>query len=510
MPHSTPMLRSVALLTTAQMAEADRRTIAAGMPGIDLMERAGEAVARAVLHTKGVSGRPVHVFCGPGNNGGDGLIAARILRDHGLPTRVGLLQERPTLAGDAARAADRFGGPFETLAELDVPHGTIIVDALFGAGLSRPLDGGAAEAVARINRSGATVIAVDVPSGVDGNRGAVLGTAVQAHTTVTFFTRKPGHLLWPGRSLCGDILVADIGISEAVLADINPRTFAAEPPLWRSDFPQPRRGGHKYDRGHALILSGDLTHTGAARMSARAALRTGAGLVTVLSPASALAVNAAHLTAIMLTRVDDAAQLVEVLADPRKNALVLGPAMGVGNKTRELVIAALATPGSNRRFVLDADALTSFADMLPGLCAAIKTAPGTITLTPHEGEFGRLFASDPAIASADSKLARAQIAARMSGAIVLLKGPDTVIAHPDGRIAIQSEAPADLATAGSGDVLSGIIAGLAAQGMPPFFTEACAIFLHASAAAVVGRGLIAEDLPEMLPKILSEIAATPS
>jgi ADP-dependent NAD(P)H-hydrate dehydratase / NAD(P)H-hydrate epimerase len=506
MPHSPPMLRSVALLTTAQMAEADRRTIAAGTPGIDLMERAGAAVARAVLHIKGVSSRPVRVFCGPGNNGGDGLIAARILRDHGLPMRVGLLQERPSLSGDAARAADRFAGPLETLPALDLPQGTIIVDALFGAGLSRPLDGEAAAAVARINRSGASVVAVDVPSGVDGNRGAVLGAAVQAQTTVTFFTRKPGHLLWPGRSLCGDIVVADIGISEAVLADINPRTFAAEPPLWRCEFPQPRRGGHKYDRGHALILSGDLTHTGAARLSARAALRTGAGLVTLLSPARALAVNAAHLTAIMLTRIDDAAQLVEVLTDARKNALVLGPAMGVGKRTRELVLAALATTSRNRRFVLDADALTSFADALPSLCTAIKTASGSVTLTPHEGEFGRLFATSSALSSADSKLARARIAAGVAGAIILLKGPDTVIAHPDGRAAIQSDAPADLATAGSGDVLSGIIAGLAAQAMPPFLAEACATFLHARAAAAFGRGLVAEDLPEMLPKVLREIA----
>jgi len=501
------MPMSVALLSTAEMAEADRRTIAAGTPGIDLMERAGEAVAAAALQATAGDLRPVRVFCGPGNNGGDGLIAARILREHGLPVKVGLLQPVSGLSGDAARAADRFAGPFASLSELDLQNGTVIVDALFGAGLARPLDGEAAAAVERINRSGATVIAVDVPSGVEGNSGAVLGSAVQAHTTITFFRRKPGHLLWPGRDLCGSLRVADIGISEAVLADINPRTFAAEPPLWGAALPRPRRSGHKYDRGHAVVLSGDLTHTGAARLSARAALRTGAGLVTVLSPAGALVVNAAHLTAIMLMRVDNAAELRKVLTDHRKNALVLGPAMGVGSQTRDLVTAALAAPGANRRFVLDADALTSFVDMLPNLCQAICEAAGTVTMTPHEGEFGRLFGADQSIAAAPSKLARARIAAARNGAIVVLKGPDTVIAHPDGRAAIQSDAPADLATAGSGDVLSGIIAGLAAQAMPAFYAEACATFLHARAAAAFGPGLIAEDLPEMLPKVLSELAA---
>jgi ADP-dependent NAD(P)H-hydrate dehydratase / NAD(P)H-hydrate epimerase len=503
MPNSMPM--SVALLSTAEMAEADRRTIAAGTPGIDLMESAGAAVARAVLSLTGGSRRPVRVFCGPGNNGGDGLVAARILRDHGLPIEVGLLQPLPVFSGDAGCAANRFGGPFGTLRELDVQPATIVVDALFGAGLSRSLAGEAAAAVDRINHSGAAVIAVDIPSGVEGNSGAVLGTAVRAHTTITFFKRKPGHLLWPGRGLCGTIVVADIGISETVLTDINPSTFAAEPPLWCGEFPRPHPGGHKYDRGHALVLSGDLTHTGAARLSARAALRTGAGLVTLLSPANALAVNAAHLTAIMLMRVDDSAQLAAILADHRKNVLVLGPAMGVGRATRDTVIAALANPAANRRFVLDADALTSFADAPSSLCEAIRKAATTVTLTPHEGEFNRLFGADAAISSAPSKLSRARNAAAISGAIVVLKGPDTVIAHPDGRAAIQTDAPADLATAGSGDVLSGIIAGLAAQAMPAFLAEACATLLHARAAACFGPGLIAEDLPEMLPKVLAAI-----
>jgi hydroxyethylthiazole kinase-like uncharacterized protein yjeF len=491
---------AAALLTTSEMAQADRLTIAAGTLGIELMERAGEAVARIVCQAA-APGQRISVFCGPGNNGGDGLIAARRLRDRGFLVDVGLLQ--PRLSGDAAIAANRFGGPFSSLAEVDLPAGTIIIDALFGAGLSRPLDGMAGAAVAAINISRAPVIAVDIPSGIDGNTGAVLGVAVKADTTVTFFRRKPGHLLWPGRNLCGNIVVADIGIAEDVLITIVPRAFAAEPALWRSEFRRPDRSGHKYDRGHAVVLSGGITHTGAARLAARAALRAGAGLVTLLSPAASLAVNAAHLTAIMLTRVDDAAELTAVLADQRKNAAVIGPALGVGADTRDLVAAALRAPGRNRRIVLDADALTSFAGSLPQLCHLIKSAPGSVVMTPHEGEFSRLFEAESAIIGAPSKLARARIAAATSGATVVLKGPDTVIAHPDGRAAVQLDAPPDLATAGSGDVLSGIIAGLAAQGMPPFQTEACATFLHARAAETFGPGLIAEDLPEMLPRVIA-------
>jgi hydroxyethylthiazole kinase-like uncharacterized protein yjeF len=500
MPDFVPALPTAAvLLTTAEMAEADRRTIVAGTPGIQLMENAGAAVADVVLGLA-QGRRRVNIFCGPGNNGGDGLVAARLLRDHGMEARVGLLQAR-RFKGDAALAADRFGGPYVTLSELAPKAGELVVDALFGAGLARPLEGAAAAAVEAINRSQAVVVAVDIPSGVEGNTGAVLGVAVNANVTVTFFRRKPGHLLAPGRFQCGEISVADIGIKDDVLAELRPQVFAAEPALWQSLLPHPNPAGHKYDRGHVLVLSGDLNHTGAARLAARAALRSGAGLVSVGSPAAALMVNAAHLTAIMLVQADNPAELAEVLSDPRKNAVVIGPALGVGSRTRAMVETALRAAGPQRRFVLDADALTSFAGLSSNFAELIQAAPGPVTLTPHEGEFARLFE----ISASPSKLARAGVAAAACRATIVLKGPDTVIAHPDGRAAIQSAAPPDLATAGSGDVLSGVIAGFNAQGMPPFEAAAGATYVHAQAGAAFGPGLIAEDLPELIPRVLAAL-----
>jgi hydroxyethylthiazole kinase-like uncharacterized protein yjeF len=501
---------AAAVLTAAEMAQADRLAVASGTPSLALMEAAGAAVARSVLDSQGAGAafgaRPVALFCGPGNNGGDGLVAARLLRGEGVEVRVGLLAPAAALAGDARMAAERYGGPFVTLADLPIDD-SLVVDALFGTGLARPLGGAAAEAVARINAAPGPIIAVDVPSGLDASSGKILGEAVvEADATVTFFRRKTGHLLLPGRLLCGRVEVADIGIAESVLATIAPATFAAGPLLWLHRLPQPAAMGHKYDRGHALVVSGGPTSTGAARLAAGAALRAGSGLVTLASPSEALGVNAAHLTAVMLTRVDGAGDLGLLLNDRRKTAILLGPGLGLGEPTRALVVAALAPAAHYRAAVLDADALTSYAGRLAALATLIAAAPGPVILTPHEGEFDRLFAAEPAVAAAPSKLARARAAAQRSGALVILKGADTVIADPDGRAAILEAAPAYLATAGAGDVLAGIVCGLVAQAMAPFEAAAAAAYLHAAAAAQFGPGLIAEDLPRLLPKVLARYA----
>jgi ADP-dependent NAD(P)H-hydrate dehydratase / NAD(P)H-hydrate epimerase len=487
----------IELLSTAEMAEADRLTIAGGVAGLALMERAGRAVADCVAAREPPGSRIV-VVAGPGNNGGDGFVAARILAERGYRVRVLLLGGRERLRGDAALAAQRWQGPTEAAAPAALAPADAVIDALFGAGLDRPVEG-APRAMIEAMNAGPSVYAVDLASGINGTTGAVMGLAVNAAETVTFFRRKLGHLLLPGRLHCGKIHVTDIGIPAKVLADIKPRTFANAPELWRTTFPVPQAGGHKYLRGHAVVVSGGPSSTGAARLAARGALRAGAGLVTIASPRAALPVNAAASLAVMVHPVDGARELAEFLSDPRRNVVVLGPGGGVGPEMRELVLAALAGP---RAVVLDADALTSFAEAPQELFQAIgKDRKAATLLTPHEGEFSRLFRSMENIDKAGSKLERGRRAAEVTGAVVLLKGSDTVIAAPDGRAAVTDNAPPWLATAGSGDVLAGFAAGLVAQGMPCFEAAAAAVWLHGEAGTEAGPGLIAEDLPEVLPKV---------
>ena len=487
----------IELLTTAEMAEADRLTIAGGTSGIDLMENAGRAVADAASAV--LQGRPVVVVAGPGNNGGDGFVAARVLAERGHAVRLSFAGELGRLKGDAALAAGRWGGPVEPASAEAITGREVIIDALFGAGLDRDVSGVPRAMIEAINARGAPVIAVDLPSGINGTTSAVMGIAVRATHTVTFFRRKPGHLLLPGRLHCGTLSVADIGIPASVLAKVKPTTFANEPPLWRHAFPVPRVEGHKYARGHAVVVSGGLSFTGAARLAARGALRAGAGLVTLASPREALAVNAAASLAVMVRAVDGPAELAEFLADKRRNAVALGPGGGVGPAMREQVRAALASEAS---VVLDADALTSFAEEPAGLASAIAARPARgVVLTPHEGEFARLFSGLTKDTKSRPKLEKARLAAKFSGAIVLLKGPDTVVASPDGRASIAENAPATLATAGAGDVLTGMIAGLMAQGMAAFEAAGAAVWLHGEAAASFGPGLISEDLPEELPRV---------
>jgi hydroxyethylthiazole kinase-like uncharacterized protein yjeF len=488
------------LLTVAEMREADRLAIEAGVPSLTLMENAGRAVATCV--GADYPGAKVSVLCGPGNNGGDGFVAARILKEQGFDVRLGLLGDKSALKGDAAAMAKRWTGKVTSLKEA-LPRArdnVVIVDALFGAGLSKPLDGEALEAARHVSAGRMPVVAVDVPSGLDGDSGKVLGGGATFHAThtVTFFRRKPGHVLYPGRQICGEIHVAEIGIPESVLDDISPQTFENTPALWRQGFAWPGMSGHKYTRGHALVVSGPVHATGAARLAARGALRMGAGLVSVASPLDAVAVNAAHLTGIMIKPFNGADGLKEILSDNRLNAVVVGPGVGLGPATRALVSACLE---SSARIVLDADALTSFFDEADALFGRVKGKEAV--LTPHEGEFERLFPG--LLSSSPSRLAAAREAAAKAGCVIVLKGPDTVVATPDGRAAINTNAPPTLATAGSGDVLAGFIAGLLAQGMDVREAACAAVWLHGECANYFGPGLIAEDLPEILPDVLRDL-----
>jgi hydroxyethylthiazole kinase-like uncharacterized protein yjeF len=487
----------IELLTNAEMAEADRLGIAGGVSAIDLMENAGRAVADWVAKNY-PSGTRVAVVAGPGNNGGDGYVAARLLAGRGGDVRV-LRAGGAKLKGAAAQAARRWSGPTEEATPGAFEGAGVIIDALFGAGLDRPVDGEMAALIGAMNGAGVPVIAVDLPSGVNGTSGAVMGAAVKATDTVTFFRRKPGHLLLRGRLHCGKVHVAQIGIPDGVLEHIQPRLFANVPALWAHCFPVPHLEGHKYTRGHAVVVSGDISHTGAARLAARAALRAGAGLVTIASPREALAVNATASLAVMVRPVDGPAELSQFLGDPRLNAIVLGPGGGVGPAMRELVFAALT---GNRGVVLDADALTSFAADPDILAKAVRARGDQPTIiTPHHGEFNRLINVIDEVSKVNSKHEKTKIAARYTGTTVLFKGPDTVVASPDGRVAIADNAPPWLATAGSGDVLAGLVAGLLAQGMPAFEAVAAAVWVHGEAGTELGPGLIAEDLPEALPAV---------
>jgi NAD(P)H-hydrate epimerase len=466
---------------------------AAGVDTLTLMEAAGLAVAR-VIEARWPP-RAVAVLCGPGNNGGDGFVIARRLAEKGWPVRVGLLGAPEALKGDAAASARRWQnvGEIRPLA-LDLLDGApLVVDALFGAGLSRALEGPARELVTAINDRALTCIAVDVPSGVHGDTGEALGgIAPRCAATVTFFRAKPAHFLYPARDLCGELTIAGIGIPDAVLEHIAPRTAHNTPALW--NLPRWTWRDHKYDHGYAVVIGGAVM-TGAARLAARAARRAGAGLLRLAVPADAVALYASAEPGAFVQALDTQAELDELLADQRRNGVLIGPGVGVGAATRARVLRILE---SGKAVVLDADALTSFEDNPQPLLAAIRAARGPVVVTPHDGEFRRIFK-----VPAGSRLARARAAAAESGAVVILKGPDSVAAAPDGYASIASNAPPWLASGGTGDVLSGLVLGLLVQGMGAWPAASAAVWLHGEAGRRIGRGLIAEDLPEALPGILA-------
>jgi hydroxyethylthiazole kinase-like uncharacterized protein yjeF len=469
-----------------------------------LMERAGHAVAEAVLRRAG-AGAAVTLLCGPGKNGGDGFVAARLLRERGLNVRVVVPGGADGFAGDAAIALERWAGPVEPVEVLGHMQGDVFVDALFGAGLARPLAGAFAEAVAFLNSTGRPVIAVDIPSGVSGDTGRVDGIAVKASETVTFFRLKPGHLLQPGRSLCGPVTIADIGIPvQGALEAVGSTAFRNERVLWRPAWPEHGVDTHKFQRGAVAVVAGGVAGVGAPRLSARAALRIGAGLATLLCEPEALPIHAARGPDAMMQRAVAGRDAREVfIRDRRVSAILAGPALGLDRRSEDLVRGVIE---GGRPAVLDADALTVLAGLSGGGVRRLRGRGAESVVTPHEGEFQRLFGTEATISLEPSKLERARKAAALSGTIVVYKGADTVIAAPDGRAAINATGSAALATAGSGDVLAGLIAGLLAQGMPGFEASCAAVWLHGLAGARLGMGLIADDLPEAIPPLLREIS----
>jgi hydroxyethylthiazole kinase-like uncharacterized protein yjeF len=464
------------LLDPTEMGRADALSPGLGMPGPTLMAHAGRAVARAVR----ARFRPCRtlVLAGPGNNGGDGYVAAQLLAQDGWPVAVAALAP-PRAGSGAAGAALRWRGPMTPFTPAEAERAELVIDAVFGAGLARDVDGLVADTL----RAARRMVAVDVPSGVDGATGAVRGYAPNASLTVTFFRLKPGHLLLPGRDRCGALELADIALPAAVLDQVRPRCFANLPELW--SLPRPRNDGHKYSRGHVTVIGGSVM-TGAARLAAEAARHAGAGLVSIAATERG-DVYRAGPPGLLVSE----APLETLLADTRRNVWVCGP--GLGPQAARATLPRLLE--TKRRVVADADALTAFAD-------APDALRGAAVLTPHAGEFSRVF-GDPGV----DRVAAARAAAARTGAVVLLKGPDTIIAAPDGRAAINASAPPWLATAGAGDVLAGLIAGLLAQGMPDWQAACAGAFLHGRAALRAGPTMIVEDLlPALAPTLADTLA----
>ncbi|MBL0372897.1 NAD(P)H-hydrate dehydratase [Rhizobium sp. KVB221] len=475
------------LIEPEAVAKIDADCIRSGIPGYALMTAAGHAVAAAALRHYPEAERFV-VLAGPGNNGGDGYVAARLLAESGADIRVFRLSMKPPMTEDASRAHAEC--PVEGLPlSMYCPRlGDVVIDALFGAGLARDLSPEVSDLISELERNRIPVLSVDIPSGICGRSGHIRGAAFRAERTVTFVALKPGQVLLPGREHCGEVEIAEIGVPRRLIEQYRSPTRINSPDIWLDYASAKTPSGHKYSHGSLGVFSGGATQTGACRLAAEAGLRAGAGLVTIAGPSEALAANAAHLTAVMLRQVDGRAELDEWLQDRRLGAFVLGPGFGVGEKARDFVLAL-----RDRNLVLDADGITSFRDDPERLFEAFSTGAPHLILTPHDGEFGRLF-PDVAASKEISKVERAQAAARRANAIIILKGADTVIAGPDGRCAINSNAPPWLATAGSGDVLAGICGSLMAQGFAAFETACAAVWYHGEAGNRAGKGLTAESL----------------
>ncbi|MEO1041400.1 MAG: NAD(P)H-hydrate dehydratase [Pseudomonadota bacterium] len=474
------------LLTPVAMAAADQRTIDAGTARGTLIARAARSVFR-ILRAQ-FTRRPVTVLCGPGQNGEDGWMLAALLADAGWPLEIidlggGLQIDDPAPEGLASYV--RPSGIFAPTSS------SLIVDAVLGAGLARPVSGEIARVFEKLNQSDAKVLAIDLPSGIDGATGEVRGQAVHADVTVTFHRLKPGHLIGDGAELSGRIFLCDIGIAPE--ADDASAVWNA-PCLWRDSLCGLVRETHKYARGHVCVIGGPGLKGGAARLSARAASVSGAGAVTYLSPLSGAEFAAATFDAVMVKPLGDREALDAFLRD-RVGAVVLGPGMGHAEKAEEAVKAVLET---KLPCVLDADALTLYEGRTDELFEHLH---GACVLTPHEGEFSRLFPD----LSGDKRI-RTEKAAELSGATVLLKGSTTVIAKTGEPTVISSHGSPALATAGSGDVLAGLIGGFLAKGVTPVKAAAAGAWVHADAARDAGPSLNADHLPARIVSVMEALS----
>jgi hydroxyethylthiazole kinase-like uncharacterized protein yjeF len=483
------------LLTPNQMAMADNLAIQNGIPGIELMQNAGDVLYDAFC-SHFHDAQNILIVCGIGNNGGDGFVLAEQIVKSGIKVSIYIAGEVSQISGDARLAFDQIPSSVLQVENPQWDQYDLIVDGMFGAGLTRDITGPYANVIASINASGAAIMAIDLPSGINGETGQIAGCAVEADLTVTFFRKKPGHILFPGQEHCGKVVVGQIGILENVLENIAPSTFHNSPKLWEDMLPSPKKMGHKHNRGHTLAFSGSIEKSGAIRLAAKAALRMGSGLVTIAATSATLPAHAARSDVLMLTPLDTNLHLADLVGNPKMNIYCIGPGLPPDKDTRELVLAIL---DHGPTVVLDAGALSAFSNAQQVLHDTINMRVNNTVLTPHEAEFDRIF---PSLITASSKIEKARLAARMVDATIILKGPDTIIAEPDGRVAISDNGSPWLATAGSGDVLTGAISGLLAQGMPAFEAACAAVWFHGQASQNVGAGLIASDLDQGLKTAL--------
>lgn len=487
------------LLDAASSRELDKRAIAGGIAGSALMEAAGRSLADTLTDYVGTpleAGGAIIVLCGPGNNGGDGFVAARYLEEWGYPVSLRCSHLPSELKGDAKKAAGKWRGEVEPLSTTGFKDASAIVDCLFGTGLTRPIEGEMANVVDAMNTSETFVISADLPSGLCANTGRPLGPCVEAGATVTFNFKKPGHTIVPGRYFCGgngNIHVADIGIPADTLNGEMPTNYENVPSLWGQTFPFSGPQTHKYGRGHMLVLGGKEPTLGASRLASLAGLRVGAGLVTLAAPTETYAVQASALMDVMVRRFDSAFGFMGIVNDPRIRSVLVGPGAGRGEKTVDLVKQVGA---KNKSLVLDADALASLVGRVD-LIKELKSPE--VVLTPHEGEFAKLF---PNISFAEDRLDAAKKAAKETNSVVVLKGVSTIVAAPDGRASVATNAPSWLSVGGTGDVLSGMICGLITQGMPAFEAASAGVWVHGEAGMSAGRGLLASDLLQVIPKVL--------
>lgn len=448
------MIADSPVLTSAAMRDVEYAAAANGLPLAELMERAGAALG--ALAWRVASGRPIHILAGPGNNGGDGYVAARWLRDHGAAVAIAAIA--PPASGLAVAASKAWGGAVGSIDDTPAA-GYILVDCVFGTGLSRALDDALAASLARWAAGAARIVAADLPSGVDSDDGRLMGCPFQADSTLALGAVKPAHLLFPAAGACGTVVLADLGLTP--VSDV--RTLAP------SALAQPSPASHKYTRGMVAVVAGAMP--GAAELAARAAQRSGAGYVCLIGSGAPPGAP--------WSIVRRSGQAGDWLADPRLGAIVVGCGLGRTDRAREAVLTARSV---GKPLVVDGDAL-HMCDSRPFSCPAI--------LTPHAGEFAALLPE-----GRGSKIDQTRAAARQYDAIIVHKGADTVIASPDGRVAITHDGPAWLATAGTGDVLAGICGAMLARGLAPFDAAQTAVALHGRAARRAGPGLCADDLVE--------------